>query len=226
MGAWEKLLGFGGVALVLYGISSARKDSKARAEQEEKERKAIAREEAKLKKAIATEKRRQNMPFCYPDYLTHEQFEEIAKVSIKPMRKKFSNYGVVDGKFYGTIISQSGISEWDFVVDFNDFGKLTGEYWLQSENHDSTIPRRVAETIRYAVCEILAENSSQPYSVAENVYSKEESIPKADKIDDKEKIIQVETPRKHNKPSWASRHKGFIFIAILISIALIFVVSI
>lgn len=50
MGAWEKLLGFGGAALVLYGVSSARKDSKARAEQEEKERKAMAREETKQKK--------------------------------------------------------------------------------------------------------------------------------------------------------------------------------
>lgn len=222
MGAWEKLLGFGGAALVLYGISSARKNSKARAEQEEKERKALAREETKLKKAIAAEKRRQNTHFCYPDYLTQEQFEEIAKVSIKPMRKKFSNYGVVDGKFYGTIISQSGISEWDFVVDFNDFGKLTGEYWLQSENHDSTIPRRVAETIRYAICEILAENSSQPYSIEEDIYSKEENIPKVDETDEEEEIIQVESPRTPIKPSWASRHKGFIFIAILISIALMF----
>lgn len=220
MGAWEKLLGFGGAALVLYGISSARKDSKVRAEQEEKERKAIAREEAKLKKAIATEKRRQNTPFCYPDYLTQEQFEEIAKVSIKPMRKKFSSYGVVDGKFYGTIISQSGISEWDFVVDFNDFGRLTGEYWLQSENHDSTIPRRVAETIRYAICEILAENHSQPYRIVEDVYSKEKSIPKVNETDDEEEIIQVEPPRTPTQPSWAARHKGFIFIAILISIAL------
>ena len=222
MGAWEKLLGFGGAALVLYGISSARKDSKARAEQEEKERKAIAREEAKLKKAIATEKRRQNTSFCYPDYLTQEQFEEIAKASIKPMKKKFANYGVVDGKFYGTVISQSGISEWDFVVDFNDFGKLTGEYWLQSENDDSTIPRRVAETIRYAICEILAENSSQPYSVVEKVYSKEENVLITEETDDKEETIQIKTPRKPIKPSWASRHKGFIFIAILISIALMF----
>lgn len=222
MGAWEKLLGFGGAALVLYGISSARKNSKERAEQEEKERKALAREEAKLKKAIATEKRRQNTPFCYPDYLTQEQFEEIAKVSIKPMKKKFANYGVVDGKFYGTVISQSGISEWDFVVDFNDFGKLTGEYWLQSENEDSTIPRRVAETIRYAVCEILAENSSQPYSVVEKVYSKEDNVLITEETDDEEETIQVETPQKPTKPSWASRHKGFIFIAILISIALMF----
>ena len=222
MGAWEKLLGFGGAALVLYGISSARKNSMERAEQEEKERKALAREEAKLKKAIATEKRRQNTPFCYPDYLTQEQFEEISKVSIKPMKKKFANYGVVDGKFYGTVISQSGISEWDFVVDFNDFGKLTGEYWLQSENEDSTIPRRVAETIRYAVCEILAENSSQPYSVVEKVYSKEDNVLITEETDDEEETIQVETPQKPTKPSWASRHKGFIFIAILISIALMF----
>ena len=220
MGAWEKLVGFGGAALILYGISSARKNSKVRAEQEEKERRALAREEAKLKKAIATEKRRQNTPFCYPDYLTQEQFEEIAKVSIKPMRKKFSNYGVVDGKFYGTIISKSGISEWDFVVDFNDFGKLTGEYWLQSENHDSVIPRRVAETIRFAICEILAENSNQPYNEIDETVLNEDVKPNSD--DEKPKPETSPKPRKPKEPSWASRHKGFIFIAILISITLMF----
>ena len=222
MGAWEKLLGFGGAALVLYGISSARKTSKARAEQEEKERKELAREEAKLKKAIATEKCRKNTPFCYPDYLSQEQLEEIARVSIKPMRKKFSSFGVIDGKFYGTVVSQSGISEWDFVVDFNDFGKLTGEYWLQSENNDSAIPRRVAETIRYAICEILAENSSQPYSTAEDVYSEEMSGSKTDEANDEKEVVEVKSPQKLTTPSWASRHKGFIFIAILTSIVLMF----
>lgn len=223
MGAWEKLLGFGGVALVLYGISSARKESKVRAEQEEKERKAIVQEEAKLKKAIAAEKRRQNTPFRYPDYLTQEQFEEIARVSIKPMKRKFSSFDVVDGKFYGTIISQSGISEWDFVVDFNDFGKLTGEYWLQSENNDSTIPRRVAETMRFAICEILSENSSLPYSTVENIYAEPEDTTEVDEVDDStEDSRRVKPPQQPQKPSWASRHKGFIFIAILISIALIF----
>lgn len=220
MGAWEKLLGFGGAALVLYGISSARKESKARAEQEEKERKALACEEAKLKKAIATEKRRQNTPFRYPDYLTHEQFEEIARVSIKPMKRKFSNFGVVDGKFWGTIISQSGISEWDFIVDFNDFGKLTGEYWLQSENSDSIIPRRVAETMRFAICEILAENSNQPYNEIDETVLDEDAEPNGG--DEKPGPATSPKPRKPKEPSWASRHKGFIFIAILLLIVSMF----
>ena len=145
MGAWEKLLGFGGAALVLYGISSARKNSKARAEQEEKERKALAREEAKLRREVAEreaesqrriaeweaeiqrkkdmERKRINTPFCYPECISEDDFKTIAETSIKTMKRKFANFTVVDGKIFGTIISKSGISEWEFSIDFNDFGK-------------------------------------------------------------------------------------------------------
>lgn len=48
---------------------------------------------------------------------------------------------------YGTVHSQSGISDWCFSVDFNDYGKLTGAYWISTDNNDSDIPKVVADRI-------------------------------------------------------------------------------
>lgn len=211
MGVWGKLLGFGGAALVLYGISSARKESKA-----------LAREEAELKNVIETEKRRQNTPFYYPECISEEKFRIIAETSIKTMKRKFASFNVADGRIYGTIISQSGISEWDFCIDFNDFGKLTGEYWLHAENDDSIIPRRIAETVKYAIREILLENSKLSQTAEKSVIDiEEEEFVAGDDKENKTEELPSEQ-RKQKKPSWATRHKGFVFISILISIVLMF----
>lgn len=48
---------------------------------------------------------------------------------------------------YGTVRSNSGISDWCFRIDFNDYGKLTGAYWLSTGNIDSNIPKLVASRI-------------------------------------------------------------------------------
>lgn len=48
---------------------------------------------------------------------------------------------------YGTVRSQSGISDWRFKIDFNDYGKITGTYWLSTDNDDSDIPKIVADRI-------------------------------------------------------------------------------
>ncbi len=208
MGALEKLLALGGAALVFYGISSARKA----AEYEEEKRLENARKEE-------IEKLRLNIPFCYPDYLSDEQFERIVMISIKPMKRKFSKLEIANGKIYGTIISQSGISEWRFIVDFNDFGKLTGKYWLFTENSDSSIPKRVAETVRFAVCQILDENSLNTNSAFDNENSDDSSTTTEKKSNESLENKNIEILRK---PSWADKHKRGIIITILIVILSVF----
>lgn len=44
--------------------------------------------------------------------------------------------------------SNSGLSRWSATIDFNDYGRLTGKYWLTSENHDSVVPRHFAEEMQ------------------------------------------------------------------------------
>ncbi len=51
-----------------------------------------------------------------------------------------------------TVRSISGISDWCFAVDFNDYGQLTGKYYiLYSENTDSGIPEAFANRVRRAI---------------------------------------------------------------------------
>jgi hypothetical protein len=33
-------------------------------------------------------------------------------------------------------------------LDFNDYGDLTGKYWLSQENYDSDLPQKFARTIQ------------------------------------------------------------------------------
>lgn len=44
--------------------------------------------------------------------------------------------------------SSSGLSTWTAEVDFNDYGQLTGKYWLKSRNPDSSVPEHYARAVR------------------------------------------------------------------------------
>lgn len=47
--------------------------------------------------------------------------------------------------------SNSGLTIWTAAIDFNDYGRLTGRYWMKSENAQSPIPRFVADAIQQEV---------------------------------------------------------------------------
>lgn len=193
MGAWEKVLGLGGAALVLYGISAIKKDNKERALKAEEENKRV------------------NSSFRYPVEIPADKFDEIVRQSIKPIKKKIRTISVNKGVVRGTVISQSGLSEWDFTLDFNDYGKLTGRFWLRSENSDSHLPERLGTAIQMQVERLLGTIEIEDEDL-------EEDIPDTEETD----VEENDEPQRPTQPSWASRHKGFIFIAILISIALMF----
>lgn len=61
---------------------------------------------------------------------------------------------------YGTVRSQSGISDWSFTIDFNDFGRITGSYWLSSDNRDSEIPSTIAKRMKSDILDCLSRSSS------------------------------------------------------------------
>ena len=55
----------------------------------------------------------------------------------------------VDGPIvYGMVQSQSGISDWYFMLDFNDYGHITGTFRCTSDNEDSNIPTRLGSLIQ------------------------------------------------------------------------------
>ena len=91
--------------------------------------------------------RRKNSPLCFDDGLTQNEFIEIAR----DVAKRTPRVGdvVITGMTVSLYVrSNSGLTTWTAEVDFNDYGHLTGAYWLGTENSDSLIPEHFANAVQ------------------------------------------------------------------------------
>lgn len=80
----------------------------------------------KAKKNADRDHERRNTPCYFNDGISAGEFEEIAISLAKPIKRLMVS---VDGPVvYGEVRSQSGISTWNFKLDFNDWGHITGTY--------------------------------------------------------------------------------------------------
>lgn len=100
-----------------------------------------------LFKDAAEERKRKNTPCNFNDKITEDEFKSIVEVACNSIKR------VIEVSVEGPIVnaavrSQSGISNWQFKIDFNDYGNITGKYWLTNENSDSQIPSVAAERIK------------------------------------------------------------------------------
>ena len=100
----------------------------------------------KIKHNIEEENRRKNTVCHFDEDISKEEFYVMVKRGKKRIRR-ITNLYAEGTMVYGTVRSQSGISDWRFRIDFNDYGKLTGAYWLSTDNDDSDIPQIVADRI-------------------------------------------------------------------------------
>ena len=99
-------------------------------------------------------KRRRETPMCYDEGITEEDFSNIVSDVSKKIKRLKSLYN--DGPIvYGVVESQSGISEWNFSLDFNDYGHFTTKYWTTSDNKDSNIPERVGKLIHDGMAYVI-----------------------------------------------------------------------
>ena len=130
MGFFSGLLMVGAAGLVLKGISESRKE----------------REE---------EERRRNTPCKFNKGLSKEDFAEIVEQAISGIKRKKMEISISGPIIKGVVVSQSGLSRWSFSIDFNDYGKISGKYWIKSENNDSTIPKHIAEEIKAKIEKIV-----------------------------------------------------------------------
>lgn len=90
---------------------------------------------------------RPRTPFLFEDGISEDEFQQIARDAIKGI-KRIKRCEFKNAKAIFTVVSQSGISEWSFSVDFNAWGHFTNRHWLYSENHDSKIPYVVASRMQ------------------------------------------------------------------------------
>ncbi len=103
------------------------------------------------------EERRKNTPVQFVEPLTQELFEQIAHYAVKSIKKRKIDIVVEDAVIYGTVKSNTQLSEWNFTADFNDYGWITGRYWLTSDNKDSSVPSAIADYI--SKCIAYARNN-------------------------------------------------------------------
>ena len=113
------------------------------------------------REAAQEKKRRMETPIDFSRNLTREVFEEAVRTEAKKIKRIVAVELVDNGIVKGTVRSQSGISEWKFDIDFNDYGKITGKYWIESSNSDSDIPWILAKRINNHLGLPLEEKESE-----------------------------------------------------------------
>jgi hypothetical protein len=122
MGLFNKLLVGGGVVLAGAAARSWHKEA----------------QETKL---------RRSSPLRFGEPVTQYEFTELAhEVARRTARVQEV---AVDGMDVTIkVASNSGLTTWTADIDFNDYGHLTGTYWLSSENSDSLIPEHFASAMK------------------------------------------------------------------------------
>lgn len=113
-----------------------------------------------LIKDMKEENKRKESICNFDNGISRDEFYNIVKLVGKSIQRVTNLYA--DGPIvYGMVRSQSGISDWKFKVDFNDYGKITGKYWLTTDNSDSKIPKVVADRIAQQIDYIKANKKDK-----------------------------------------------------------------
>ena len=100
--------------------------------------------------------KRISTPCFFRDGISLDEFTDIANKCGKKL-KRVKRVKVKGPVVYCTVESQSGYSEWEFKVDFNDWGHVTGTYWPQADNDDSSIPKHYGQMMSGFIHTLLSE---------------------------------------------------------------------
>lgn len=104
--------------------------------------------------------KRRETPCLFMDGISHDEFTDIANQCGNKI-KRVKKVNVRGPVVFCTVESQSGYSEWDFKVDFNDWGHITGTYWPQTDNDDSSIPKIYGHMMSELIHTLLEEKGVQ-----------------------------------------------------------------
>lgn len=109
----------------------------------------------KTRRAARETKRRKGSPLHFDHRLRPQEFTHIVSEIARtiPRLARCESIGMT---VYFEITSNSGLTTWAAEIDFNDYGRLTGTYWLTSDNTQSNIPEFFAERIQREICRRIA----------------------------------------------------------------------
>ena len=100
---------------------------------------------ALVKEAQETNRRR-TTPLSFDDGVTRSDFAEMVR-DLAARTPRVADVAVSGMTATLSVRSNTGLSTWRAEIDFNDYGHLTGKYWLRSENQDSPIPEHYADLL-------------------------------------------------------------------------------
>ena len=101
-----------------------------------------------------------NDAFTYDCGITQDEFCEMVHKISKKLRR-ITSIEVRASRVYGTVRSQSKLTSWSFLLDFNDGGHLTGKYELCSTNDDALIPQHLGDLIQTEIQKRIQENRAK-----------------------------------------------------------------
>jgi hypothetical protein len=117
----QVLMGVGAVALAAFGIGAA------------------------VKSAKETAKRRAT-PVEWDPRFTREAFQDVVYQTAQKLPRVYASHA--DGLIVTIHVkSNTGLTSWKAEIDFCDYGRLTGTYWIISENNQSPIPQALADAV-------------------------------------------------------------------------------
>ena len=106
----------------------------------------------------AVNQKRKATPCFFKDGISAEEFKKIA-LHVGEKHRRVKNISVKGPVIYCTVESQTGNSNWDFNVDFNNWGHITGTYWSQTDNDDSSIPKHYGDMVSEEIHNFLSSRS-------------------------------------------------------------------
>lgn len=114
-------------------------------------------------------KMRLQMPCLFSDGITYSDFASLAYQTQKQFQR-ITNISIDNAVITCRVASQSNLTKWKFIIDYNDWGHITGTYWIWCENKDSNIPNRFAEQMTNHIVRInnLKNIQHKNYSIAVN----------------------------------------------------------
>ena len=109
--------------------------------------------EHKKQKLLEQEERRRKSCFCtFSDGISKNDYDSIVSKTARQFRRiklvEIDN-AIIHIEYY----SQSHISKYYATIDFNDYGSLSGRYWIENDNEDSNLPYAFANRISEALYE-------------------------------------------------------------------------
>lgn len=111
---------------------------------------AVAKKAKKAYESTQLEKNRGVLPCQFTGKISQEEFSAIAKRASRRY-SQIESTSVDNAVVHCLVRSQGGAPAWNFAIDFNDHGHLSGEYWITTGDKKSLLPKNLAASIQAAV---------------------------------------------------------------------------